>query len=49
VRATAERHGGRATAEAATFALELPLAAPSQFPQGPRVEHPVSPDAKGMR
>jgi two-component system OmpR family sensor kinase len=49
VRATAERHGGRATVEGATFALELPLAAPSQIPQGPAVEHVVSPDAKGPR
>jgi signal transduction histidine kinase len=49
VRATAERHGGRATAVAATFALELPLAPPSQFPQGRGVEHTVSPDAKGTR
>ena len=49
VRATAERHGGRATAAGATFAVELPLAAPSQIPQGPAVEHVVSPDAKGSR
>jgi signal transduction histidine kinase len=49
VRATAERHGGRATVEGATFALELPLATPSQIPQDPAVEHVVSPDAKGTR
>jgi signal transduction histidine kinase len=49
VRATAERHGGRATAAGATFALELPLAPPSQIPQGRGVEHTVSPDAKGTR
>jgi two-component system, OmpR family, sensor kinase len=49
VRATAERHGGRATAEGATFALDLPLAPSSQIPQGPGVEHVVSPDAKGTR
>jgi two-component system, OmpR family, sensor kinase len=49
VRATAERHGGRATVAGATFAVELPLAAPSQIPQGPGVEHVVSPDAKGTR
>jgi two-component system, OmpR family, sensor kinase len=49
VRATAERHGGRATVAGATFALELPLAAPSQIPQGRGVEHAVSPDAKGTR
>jgi two-component system, OmpR family, sensor kinase len=48
-RATAERHGGRATVAGATFAVELPLAEPSQIPQGPAVEHPVSPEAKGTR
>ncbi|HZV72649.1 MAG TPA: HAMP domain-containing sensor histidine kinase [Conexibacter sp.] len=49
VRATAERHGGRASVEAATFAMELPIAPSSQFPQGPGVEHTVSPDVKGTR
>ncbi len=49
VRATAERHGGRATVAGATFALELPLAPPSQIPQGRGVEQVVSPDAKGTR